>query len=164
MTFEGEVFMRRVLMTCRYVVSGATRFRVGRRALPKLAALAVSVTIVVGGCAPDPIAVAISEFDAAEVQEVRDHLGRAGDYREESVLSILAMERGCREIRSSLADLASGEPLEDAADFLDDLLVEQNRALRPSSAEYFQRVVDELRAGSSVRLQGYLDSNCENVE
>lgn len=136
-----------------------------RRALWKLAALAVSVSMVVGGCAPDPIAVAMSEFDAAEVQEVRDHLERTGwSYSEENLLSILVMERGCREIRSSLGDLASGGRADDVADYLDDLLVEQNRERQPDSAEYFQRVVDELRSGSPGNLQEYLEINCENVQ
>lgn len=152
-------------MTAHSAGSSATRAGRGRGRLWRLVALTLSATIVVGGCTSDPIAEALSEFDPTETQEVRDHLEGAGwDYSEENLLSILVMERGCREIRSSLADLASGSRVEDVADYLDDLLVEQNRERQPNSAEYFQRVVDELRSGSPGNLQEYVEINCENVE
>jgi len=125
----------------------------------------VAMVLVIAGCAPNATAAALAEFDPDEAQEIRDSFERDGwSYSEESVLGILVMERECREIRSSLADLASGAPLDDVADHLDDLLVEQNRLHHPNSAEYFQVVVDELRSGSPTNLQEYLDINCENVQ
>lgn len=135
-----------------------------RRSPSRIAGLAVSV-LLIGGCAQDPVAEALSEFDPAEAQEIRDSFERDGwGYSEESVLGILVMERECREIRTGLADLASGGGVERVADYLDDLLVEQNRVRQPDLATYFQRVVDELRSGSPGNLQEYLEINCEDVE
>lgn len=125
----------------------------------------LAATSLVLGCGSDPVAEKLAEFDPAEAQEIRDSFERDGwGYSEESVLGILVMERECREIRSTLADLASGSRAEDVADYLDDLLVEQNRERQPDMATYFQRVVDELRSGAPGNLQEYLEINCENVE
>lgn len=121
--------------------------------------------LVLVGCASGPIAERLKEFDPAEVQEVRDGYERDGlNYDEGNVLDTLVMERECRQIRSGLAELASGASNQDIADRFDQILVEDNKERQPYMAVYFQGVVDEMRLGDPANIQEYVELNCMNVK
>lgn len=112
----------------------------------------------------EEVASRLAAFDPAEVQKVRDSYEKDGwAFDDGNVLDVLVMEQECRDIRSGLASLDSGAAAGGLADHFDVVLVEDNLSRQPEIAEYFQRVVSELRAGDPTNLREYLELNCESV-
>ncbi|MDR0626099.1 MAG: hypothetical protein LBG11_02370 [Bifidobacteriaceae bacterium] len=125
------------------------------------AVVVASVLAWLGGCAEDPVAAEIAEYDPDEVAALREQADQVGGVDDSFLLSTLRFREQCRVIKAGLAEYAASGNEDAAADSVQPIVDMANESGQAETGVYYQEMIDALRLGDVSALKDWDTNNCD---